>query len=50
MQLPVDFFLRLIHKLMEDLEFNDICKKISKHFETEEEDFVIFKNYINILL
>ena len=39
MKIPLDFFLRLVHKMMSDLGFDDIAKKINKHFETPEEDY-----------
>lgn len=39
MKIPLDFFLRLIEKFLDEREFSDVIKKLKKHFETPEEDF-----------
>ena len=40
MKIPLDFFLRLMKGMADDLELEDVSKKIKKHFQVEEEDFV----------
>ena len=40
MEIPLDFFLRLMKGMADDLELEDVSKKIKKHFQVEEEDFV----------
>lgn len=39
MKVPLDLLLRLVEKMMIDLNLEDIAKKINKHFETPEEDY-----------
>ena len=39
MKIPLDFFLRLIEKFLNEHELNNVVKKLKKHFETPEEDF-----------
>ena len=39
MKIPLDFFLRLIEKFLNEHEFENVVKKLKKHFETPEEDF-----------
>lgn len=40
MEIPLDFFLRLMEGLSDDLELEDVSKKIKKHYQMKEEDFV----------
>ena len=39
MKIPLDFFLRLIEKFLNEHELDNVVKKLKKHFETPEEDF-----------
>ena len=39
MKIPLDFFLRLIQEMLNDLDCEDVAKKINKHFETPEDDY-----------
>ena len=39
MKIPLDFFLRLIEKFLNEHELENVVKKLKKHFETPEEDF-----------
>ena len=39
MRIPLDFFLRLIEKFLNEHELDNVVKKLKKHFETPEEDF-----------
>jgi hypothetical protein len=39
MKIPLDFFLRLIEKFLNEQEFDKVIKKLKKHFEMPEEDF-----------
>lgn len=39
MKIPLDFFLRLIEKFLNEHEMEKVVKKLRKHFETPEEDF-----------
>ena len=39
MKIPLDFFLRLIEKFLSEQEFDNVIKKLKKHYETPEEDF-----------
>ena len=39
MKIPLDFFLRLIEKFLKEQEFDNVIKKLKKHFEAPEEDF-----------
>ena len=39
MKIPLDFFLRLIEKFLEEQEFDNVIKKLKKHLEMPEEDF-----------
>ena len=39
MKIPLDFFLRLIEKSLNEHELENVVKKLKKHFETPEEDF-----------
>ena len=39
MKIPLDFFLRLIEKFLNENELEKVTKKLSKYFETPEEDF-----------
>ena len=39
MKIPLDFFLRLIEKFLNEQEMENVIKKLRKHFETPEEDF-----------
>ena len=39
MKIPLDFFLRLIEKFLNEQEFHKVIKKLKKHFEMPEEDF-----------
>ena len=39
MKIPLDFFLRLIEKFLNEHELENVVKKLRKHFETPEEDF-----------
>ena len=40
MEIPLDFFLRLMKGLSDDLELEEVSKKKKKHYQMEEEDFV----------
>ena len=39
MKIPLDFFLRLIQKFLQEQQFDNVIKKLKKHFEVPEEDF-----------
>ena len=39
MKIPLDFFLRLIEKFLQEQQFDKVIKKLKKHFEVPEEDF-----------
>ena len=39
MKIPLDFFLRLIEKFLNEQEMEKVVKKLKKYFETPEEDF-----------
>ena len=39
MKIPLDFFLRLIEKFLNEQELDKVIKKLKKHFEMPEEDF-----------
>ena len=39
MKIPLDFFLRLIEKFLNEHELDNVVKKLKKHFETPKEDF-----------
>ena len=39
MKIPLDFFLRLIEKFLNEHELENVVKKLKKYFETPEEDF-----------
>ncbi len=48
MKIPLDFFLRLIQEMLNDLDCEDVAKKIYKHFEIPEDDFSDILNDISL--
>ena len=48
MKIPLDFFLRLIQEMLNDLDCEDVAKKINKHFEIPEDDFSDILNDISL--
>jgi hypothetical protein len=40
MKIPLDFFLNIIKKFLNEVELNDVSKVLSKHIEIDEEEYV----------
>ena len=40
MKIPLDFFLNLIKKFLDEIELKDVNKVLSKHIEINEEEYV----------
>jgi hypothetical protein len=40
MKIPLDFFLNIIKKFLNEVELNDVSKVLNKHIEIIEEEYV----------
>ena len=40
MKIPLDFFLNLIKKFLDEIELKDVSKVLSKHIEINEKEYV----------
>jgi hypothetical protein len=40
MKIPLDFFLNIIKKFLDEIELKDVSKVLSKHIEINEEEYV----------
>lgn len=43
MKIPLDFFLNIIKKFLDEIELKDVTKVLSKHIEIDEEEYVNLK-------